>query len=32
MCMITLDLMLSTQGKTWVDIKQNVFEFRTLFE
>ena len=32
MYMITLDLVLSAQAQIRVDIKQNVFEFRTSFK
>ena len=32
MCMITLDLLLSAQAHIKVDIKQNMFEFRTSFK
>ena len=32
MCMITFDLMLSAQAQIKVDIKQNMFEFRTSFK
>ena len=32
MCMVTFDLVVSAQAQTRVDIKQNVFEFRTSFK